>query len=309
MRPQSERVRIEFRPHAPRAERWFARWSVYGTALGTALAIAIAVHDGTVRRVDLVLFASMSLLTGIGVSAGLHRLFSHRSFGTTPGLRWLLGLAGAATGQGFVVRWIFDHRVHHQYTDAAGDPHSPHVLATLSGGTWRGLWHAHAGWLFRPRPPVDPRRVRDLLVDPVVQWVDRHGPAITALGLVLPGCVAWIVQPELGSALRGMLWGGCVRMFAVNHMTWSVNSIGHSWGTRLPGQRGAARNSLVMGMLAFGDGWHANHHAHPRSARHGWGWRQPDINWWWICAARRLGWVNNVVLVPPALSKPGSADR
>jgi stearoyl-CoA desaturase (delta-9 desaturase) len=295
----------DYRPPSEAAERWFARWSVYGTALGTALAIAIALGDGTVRRVDLALFATLSVLTGIGVSAGLHRLFSHRSFETVRGLRWFLGLAGAATGQGYVLRWIFDHRIHHQHTDAPGDPHSPHVAPGSPGA--RGLWHAHAGWLFQPRCTIDPRRLRDHLEDPVVRWVDRHGPAITTLGLLLPGVIAWAVHPEPGSALRGALWGGCVRMFVINHMTWSVNSIGHCWGTRLPGQKGAARNSLVMGILAFGDGWHANHHAHPRSARHGWGWRQPDLNWWWISAARHLGWVTKVIVTPPTVDHKGQA--
>lgn len=297
-----------WRPPSAVAERRFAQWSLFGTGLGALGALTLAIADGGVRGIDLALLATLTVVTSVGVGGGLHRLFSHQSFEIVRPGRWLLGLAGVAAGQGYFVRWVYDHRVHHQYTDQPGDPHSPHWVGTQRLHGWRGIWHAHAGWLFGARQPIEPARVGDVLADPFLCFLDRHGPAITTAGILLPAAVAWAWQPDGGSALRGALWGGCVRMAIVNHITWAVNSFGHALGAKLPGQSSEARNNRLLALLALGDGWHANHHAHPRLARHGWGRSQPDFNAGLIAAAQRFGWVRVKHMHPPATLVPPTSE-
>lgn len=290
-----------------RRERMYAIWSIYGTALGTACAILTAVFDRQIRPIDAGLLVGMLLITGIGVSAGLHRHFSHRSFDLVPWARWLLGLAGVATAQGYLVRWIFDHRVHHQFSDRPGDPHSPHCFGGRRLCGLPGLLHAHMGWLLKTRPAIDARRVRDVVADPLCLWLDRYSPLVATGGFVFPGMVALGFEQTFGSFVRGCLWGGAVRMFLLNHITWAVNSLGHSWGRRSPGQRDESRNNLLLGLLAFGDGWHANHHADPRSARHGWGLGQPDLIWSCISALHRVGIVRSLHLPPCSVDRAESS--
>lgn len=285
-----------YQPPSARSEWIYALWAIFGTALATLAAIALAVLDGGVRALDWWLLISFFLVTGIGVSAGMHRYFSHKSFELRPrSARLTLAVAAVATGQGHFIRWVHDHRVHHQFTDRPGDPHSPYWRGQQALSGWRGLVHAHLGWLLEPKLHIEARRVRDLLADPAYVWIDRHSAHIAAASVALPGLIAYLVDPSVDSALRGSLWGGAVRMFLLYHLTWAINSIGHRFGGRVPGQNGEARNHRLLGPILFGDGWHANHHVCPRSARHGWG-AQLDITFLLISLMARLGIVGRVVV-------------
>lgn len=275
-------------------------WAFVICTIGTLLAIVLLFVDGGMRGIDAALLGVFFVITGLGLSAGLHRYFSHRSYKfRSRKLELGLAVAGTAGGQGHFLRWVHDHRIHHQYTDGPGDPHSPHCRGDKRLGRWAGLYHAHIGWLFDRRLPIDPKRVADYVSDSAYIWIDRHSPLITAIGVMFPGIIAYIVEPTAGSLLRGALWGGVVRMFLLYHLVFLVNSVGHAYGPRLQGQVGEARNNVWLGPILFGDGWHANHHAHPRSARHGWGPSQFDPNWLLISLLARVGVVERVIVAAP----------
>lgn len=239
--------------------------------------------------VDLALLALMYTATGLGITIGYHRLFTHRSFETVRPIRLLLAVLGSMAVQGPVLRWVATHRRHHQHSDRVEDPHSPHGSGRGVLGVIAGWWHAHLGWVFRPDAPDLERYAQDLQKDGILRLVSRYFGVWVALGLLLPTVAGGLITQSWVGALLGFLWGGLVRIFLVHHVTWSINSICHLWGTRPFDSGDQSRNNLVCGVLAFGEGWHNNHHAFPSSARHGLRWWQVDIGFLVICLLKSLG--------------------
>lgn len=237
----------------------------------------------------LMLFGVMYLLTVLGITIGYHRLFTHRSFKTPRPVGVLLAVLGSMAVQGPLFNWVADHRRHHQHSDNEGDPHSPHTHGHGVLGTLRGLWHAHLGWLFDPTPADRDRYVGDLRKDRVMTWVSRLFPLWAGLGLLLPAVLGGLLTMSWLGVLLGLVWGGLVRLFFVHHVTWSVNSICHLWGTRPFEGRDESRNNAVFGIVAMGEGWHNNHHAFPTSARHGLRWWEIDASYFVIWAMSKVG--------------------
>ena len=237
-------------------------------ALGVA---AWQAWEGLLRPGDVVVFAILYVLTGLGVTVGFHRLFTHRSFKARPAVRAVLAVLGSAAIEGPVISWVADHRKHHAFADRPGDPHSPHVDHGVGWtGALRGLLHAHVGWLFRhDQRGARARYAPDLLADPVIRFVDRTFVLWAALGLLLPFCLGWAIGGSVQAALTGLLWGGAVRMLVLHHMTYSINSLCHFFGRRRFATDDESRNLLWLAPLTFGESWHNNHHAFPTSARHG----------------------------------------
>lgn len=277
-----------------RSERWYAWWSVCGTLTGTMAAGLIAVFEGGVEPFFVFLSLFFLVITGFGVSAGLHRYFSHYSYAAKRPFQVALAVLGIASAQGYFIRWVFDHRIHHRYTDMPGDPHSPYFRGETELSRIGGLLHAHFGWLLRGRSVLAGRVVGDLASDPVMTALDRQSPAIALVGVLVAALIGWSFEPSAMGFLKGALWGGPVRMFLLNHIVWSVNSIGHSVGSKVEGVRSQARNNALLGFLAFGDGWHANHHLSPLSARHGWQKGALDLSWTVLRLLERIGWVYNL---------------
>jgi len=223
------------------------------------------------RWSDLVVFAVMYALTGLGVTVGFHRHLTHRSFATSRGVRAALAVLGSAAIEGPVISWVADHRKHHAFSDRHGDPHSPHVdHGGGLRGALRGLAHAHVGWLFiHTQRGNRARYAPDLLADPVVAAVDRTfivwalgGLAVSfGLGVALTGTV-------LGG-LTGLVWGGGVRMLVIHHVTYSINSLCHYFGRRRFATGDESRNLAWLALPSFGEAWHNNHHAFPTAAAHG----------------------------------------
>lgn len=244
---------------------------------------------------DLVLFAAMYLFCGLGITVGYHRLFSHRSFQTGPVLRATLAIAGCMSTQGPVTQWVTDHRKHHAMSDRDGDPHSPHGHGDGWVGVVTGLYHAHMGWLFRTKG-MERGRVygRDLYEDPLIRRIDRLYLVWLALSLLIPFAIAWAVTGSTARGVEALVWAGLVRIFVFDHVTWSVNSICHTFGRRDYATSDESRNVWYLSLPTFGEAWHNNHHAFPGSARHGLGRRQLDPSWWTIRALERLGLVWNV---------------
>jgi stearoyl-CoA desaturase (delta-9 desaturase) len=241
-----------------------------------------------VNGTDLALCLGLAAITILGITAGFHRLFTHRSFEAHAGIRWLLGVAGSMAAQGPLLYWVACHRRHHQSSDTADDPHSPHgARATWLGGLG-GLWHAHVGWMFSHEPEPWGRYVPDLLRDPLTFRLHRLYFLWVVIGLLLPAALGGLLGGSWAGVWTGLCWGGLVRTFLVHHATWSVNSICHTFGTTPYKTGDQSKNNAVCALLTFGEGWHNNHHAFPTSARHGLEWWQLDITFHVI---RLLAWV------------------
>ena len=250
---------------------------------------------------DLVVFAFMYVLTGLGVTVGLHRYLTHRSFAAGRPLRGTLAALGSMAIEGPVISWVADHRKHHTFADVDGDPHSPHV-GHGSGlrGHLRGLFHAHMGWLFiHTQRGSRERYAPDLLEDPLIRWMDRTFVYWALAGLALPFVLGMALGGTLAAGLTGLLWGGAVRMFFVHHVTYSINSLCHVFGRRPFETDDESRNLAWLALPTLGEAWHNNHHAFPTSAVHGLGHRQLDVSALVIRALERAGLVWNVVRVPP----------
>ena len=229
---------------------------------------------------DLVLFAIFYVATGLGITVGYHRLFTHRSFETRQWVRVALAVLGAMTLQGPLTQWVTDHRKHHARSDAEGDPHSPHLAGRGALGTVRGLWHAHVGWMFSTKGMErGALYARDLYEDPVMVLVDRLYLVWVVLSIGLPFLLGYALTGSVGRGVEAMVWAGLVRIFAFEHATFSVNSICHTFGRRTYDIGDQSRNQWAVALLTFGEGWHNNHHAFPRSARHGLGRFQLDVSW------------------------------
>jgi stearoyl-CoA desaturase (delta-9 desaturase) len=233
----------------------------------------------------------MAYATGFGVTLGFHRLLAHRSFATSRMVERALMILGCAAGQSSPLFWVATHRLHHRHSDADGDPHSPHAAGGRRPGRLRGFWHAHLGWVLGGGFGYDPGVVRDLARRADLARIDRHWAAWYAAGLAAPAAAGLAVGGTGYDALVGFLWGGLLRHFLVLQATLLVNSVNHLWGTRPYPTADESRNNVVTGLLAFGEGWHNNHHAFPWSARHGLRWWQVDVSWWVLWLMERAGLV------------------
>src|SRR4051812_22309105 len=158
---------------------------------------------------DLVVFAVMYLLTGLGITVGYHRLFTHRSFQTTRGLRDLFAVLGSMAAQGSVIEWAATHRKHHTYSDEPGDPHSPHLHERRGWrGALGGLLHAHVGWVFRGEDRANPARyARDLLADRDMRIIGRMFPLWVLAGLALSFGLGVALTGSVVGGLTALLWG------------------------------------------------------------------------------------------------------
>jgi stearoyl-CoA desaturase (delta-9 desaturase) len=251
---------------------------------------------------DVAIFLVMYLLTALGVTVGFHRLLTHRAFQTRPWLRYTLALLGSMSVQGPVIDWVADHRKHHTFTDEEGDPHSPHAgYGAGLGGMLRGLWHAHTGWLFETHGQASSKRfARDLVEDPTMRRINRYFPLIALGSLLLPFLLGLALGGGvLAAGLSALLWGGLVRIFLVHHITWSINSICHFFGSRRFETGDESTNVFWLALPSLGEAWHHNHHAFPQSAFHGLRWYELDPSGWLILAMARVGLAWDVVRVTP----------
>ncbi|MGZ5315777.1 MAG: acyl-CoA desaturase [Solirubrobacterales bacterium] len=250
---------------------------------------------------DLAVIAAMYLLTALGITVGFHRLLTHRAFQTPKWLEYLFAALGSMAVQGPVIGWVADHRKHHAHTDEEGDPHSPHVgHGDGVVGVLRGLWHAHVGWLLVEQGRAEWKRYApDLYEDPRMRFLSRHFVALVVLGLVLPAALGFALTGTLLGAATGLLWGGLVRVFFVHHITWSVNSICHFAGSRRFDTDDHSTNVFWLALPSLGEAWHHNHHAFPRSARHGLRRWELDPSALVIAALEKAGLARNVVRISP----------
>jgi stearoyl-CoA desaturase (delta-9 desaturase) len=251
---------------------------------------------------DLVVFAIMYVIAGLGVSTGYHRLLAHRAFKTYKPIAFLFATAGAMAGQGPPLIWTAHHRRHHRVADKPGDPHSPYGDHEPGiRGALHGLWHSHMGWLFNQDLSSDPMRYcPDLARDRNMRFVSKHFLLFVLAGLLLPGLIGLAITGDLVHGfLTGVLWGGLVRFFVSNHITYAVNSVGHYFGSRRFATSDESRNVFWLALPSFGEAWHNNHHAFPRSYRHGMRWYELDISALIVLAMEKLHLAWDVMRIDP----------
>jgi stearoyl-CoA desaturase (Delta-9 desaturase) len=264
---------------------------------GTLVAI-VMLWNRAVDVTDLAVMVVMYMVTAVGITVGFHRLLTHRAFASYPWVERIFAVLGSLSLQGSVMDWVADHRKHHAHTDQEGDPHSPHVG---HGSGLSGLWHAHVGWLLETQGQADWKRYApDLYEDPVMRLIGRRFPALALLSLAVPALADCALHGfTLAGALRGLVWGGLVRIFFVHHVTWSVNSVCHFFGSRRFDLEDHSTNVGWLAVVSLGESWHHNHHAFPRSAYHGLRWWEIDLSGLIIAGMQRVGLAWNVVRISP----------
>jgi stearoyl-CoA desaturase (delta-9 desaturase) len=249
--------------------------------VGTAGAIAF-LWVAPINVTDIILLVSMWLLTGLGVTVGYHRLFTHRTFKATRPVMIALAILGSMAGQGGVVSWVALHRRHHECSDREGDPHSPNLSGDGFLGGLRGLIHSHYLWMHRHEYPNIVHYAPDLIRNRALVKVARYYYQWVVLGLLLPALVGGLVSMSWQGAVSGFFWGGVVRMFVLEHIVWAINSFLHMFGTKNYESRENSHNGGVFALLTLGEAWHNNHHAFPDSPSFGLDWYRLDPGYWLI---------------------------
>jgi stearoyl-CoA desaturase (delta-9 desaturase) len=260
-----------------------------------ALVAAVPVAwGGWLGWTDVAIAVPMYFLTCGGVTVGFHRGFTHRSFKPNRATKIALAVLGSMAIQGPVVRWVADHRKHHKFSDKDGDPHSPWKYGDTVGALWKGLWHAHMGWLFDEEQTPQHKFAPDLIKDRDIVVVSRLFWLWTLVSLLLPPLVGGLVTMSWQGALTAFFWGSLVRVSLLHHVTWSINSICHTVGERPFLSRDKSGNVWWLAVLSMGESWHNLHHAEPTSARHGVHRGQVDSSARIIWLLEKAGWVSDV---------------
>jgi stearoyl-CoA desaturase (delta-9 desaturase) len=277
-------------------------------AMGVLALVAIGAEAATVgvRGWELGLLFGMYLVSMLGVSLGFHRLASHRSFVPRPAVKAALIGMGQTAWQGPVFYWVALHRRHHLFADRAGDPHSPHWLDDRPARSgWDGLRHVQLAWPFTHRLSNAAVLCRDLYQDSLALAMNRQYRLCLALGFLVPALVGAACEPVLAGALKGLLWGGALRVFVVYHVINGVNFLAHRFGRRDFETRDESRNLPWLALPTLGEAWHNNHHACPSAAVYSRHARQLDPGGWLLRLLEAVGAVSGVT---PPRSAPSSSS-
>jgi stearoyl-CoA desaturase (Delta-9 desaturase) len=243
---------------------------------------------------DVVIAAIFYWFTGLGITVGYHRYFTHGSFKAKTGLRVAMAVAGTMAMEGPVITWVSDHRRHHKYSDREGDPHSPWRYGDDAKALTKGLLYAHMGWLFDPNKTSQQKYSPDLLADRKIKIVDKLFGPLVGVSLLLPAVIGGLWGMSWHGAITAFFWASLVRVTFLHHVTWSINSICHTFGDKEFEARDRSRNVSWLAILSFGESWHNLHHADPTCARHGALKGQIDQSARVIWAFEKLGWAYDV---------------
>lgn len=249
---------------------------------------------GWLSWVDILLAAVFYSVTALGITIGYHRYFTHGSFKASRGMKIFLALAGSMALEGSLDQWVADHRKHHKFSDEVGDPHSPWRFGTSRRAVAKGLYYAHVGWLFDEENTSIEKYAPDISRDPDLRRVSKWFPAIVTTTLLLPAVLGGLITWSWMGALTAFFWASLVRIALVHHITWSINSICHVFGTRPFNSRDLSSNVWWLAVPSFGESWHNLHHAEPTAARHGVLTRQFDISAEILRLWERMGLVRDV---------------
>ncbi|MGP7996299.1 MAG: acyl-CoA desaturase [Streptosporangiaceae bacterium] len=262
--------------------------------IGLLAGIVLAATTGWITWHDAVIGLVFYVVSGMGISMGFHRYFTHSSFKANQGLRIALAIAGSLAIEGPVLNWVADHRRHHKYSDKEGDPHSPWRFGNDWKALTKGLGYAHVGWLFDANRTSQAKFCPDLLADRTIRRISQLFPLWVAISLLLPALIGGLWSMSLVGALTAFLWASLVRICLLHHVTWSINSVCHTFGNEDFEVRDKSRNVAWLAIPSFGESWHNLHHSDPTCARHGALKGQIDISARVIAWAERLGWAYDV---------------
>jgi stearoyl-CoA desaturase (delta-9 desaturase) len=201
---------------------------------------------------------------------------------------------GSLAVEGPLVRWVSDHRKHHQFSDQDDDPHSPWAYGSGPVGLTRGLYHAHIGWLFDQEQTPQHKYAPDLLADRDIVTISRHFPTWVALSTLVPPVIGGLWSWSWQGIFTAFFWAVLVRIALLHHVTWAVNSICHVVGSRPFKSRDKSGNVWWLAIPSMGESWHNLHHAEPTSARHGVLRGQLDSSAMLIRMFEKFGWASHV---------------
>lgn len=270
--------------------RWSTGLFLILSPLGAVAVLAYYFYNDAFRWETLALAVFMMFATGMGITAGYHRLFSHKSYEASPAIRWLLTFFGAGALEKSVIEWSHDHRNHHRYVDTDQDPYSIN----------KGFFHAHIGWLFvkrgtNGRPKVDINQVQDLWADPFIRFQHKY---YTAFGLFVCFLFPGLLALTWGDFWGGVLIAGLVRVVVVHHGTFCINSVCHSIGRQPYSSKHTARDSWISALFTFGEGYHNYHHEFPADYRNGIRAWQYDPTKWMIWTLSKVGLARKLIRIP-----------
>jgi stearoyl-CoA desaturase (Delta-9 desaturase) len=243
---------------------------------------------------DVAIAAVFYWVTGLGITVGYHRYFTHGSFKAKTPLRVALAVAGTMAMQGPVITWVSDHRKHHKYSDREGDPHSPWRYGDNARALAKGLFYAHILWLFDPNQTSQEKFSPDLLADKNIARVDKLFAPLVGVSLLGPALIGGLWGMSWHGAITAFFWAGLVRITLLHHVTWSINSICHTFGNKDWESRDRSRNVSWLAIASFGESWHNLHHVDPTCARHGALKGQIDQSARVIRWFEQLGWAYDV---------------
>lgn len=233
---------------------------------------------------DMISLFVMYWATGLAITAGYHRYYSHKTFDCHPIVQFFFLFFGAASVENSLINWASDHRYHHVYADREGDPYSVN----------RGFWWAHMGWMFFDYPSAKSRpykNAQDLKNDPMVMWQDRYYlPIMLVSSFLFPMAIGAL----FGRPFAGLVWGGIVRMVVVQQVTFLINSAAHTFGKKTYDAKATARDNPLLAVVTFGEGYHSFHHAYAGDYRLGHHWYDIDWGKWLILSLHRVGLVTKL---------------
>jgi stearoyl-CoA desaturase (Delta-9 desaturase) len=269
------------------ADPWYAKATVLSVVFLPLIALGYAIFrlwGNGIGSMEVGLLVGFWAFTGLGISVGYHRMLTHRAIDAKAPARFMLLVAGAMSLQGPPADWAATHIRHHAKADREGDPHSP----------LEGFWHAHTAWLVRDRFVREGLAHDKLMADPVTAFIQKTWALWVLLSFGLPALLGFLITGSWWGALDGLVWGGLLRVFIGHHITWSVNSVTHMFGTRPFKTTDRATNNWLIGLIGWGEGWHNNHHAFPRAAFIGMRWYQIDFGGWLIVTLKGLGQIKSI---------------
>ena len=282
----------------PAGIAWVTTIFLIATTLITVLGVPLFLWKFGSAPYHWVIFGVLFVLTAMSITVGYHRLFTHRAYSALWPVRLFALLFGGASFQMSALQWSSEHRYHHKYEDLDGDPHDPH-------GIHRGFFWAHMGWLFvYVDPGLDIDNVEDLRKDPLVMWQHNHYLAISVvMGFLLPTAVAGLCgflagQSVLVALLGGFVIGCCARIVVVHHITWFINSLAHTIGSQPYDSSSSSRDSPLLAVLTFGEGYHNYHHAFQTDYRNGVKPWQFDPSKWVIWTLYKVGLAYGLRRIP-----------
>lgn len=242
----------------------------------TLVTVPIYLVYGTLHLETFLIALLYYLLGGLAITAGYHRLFSHKSYETKPFVEafWLFFASTAM--QGSAIRWCFDHRLHHAKVDTVDDPYS----------IQKGFWYAHCLWILEKPREIEEKMVSDLLARPLIRWQHKYKKLVMFGSNILFVSIAGLLTGDFLGAFFIIMW---LRLFLLHHCTWFINSLAHTWGERPFSLEQSAVNNYIISLLTFGEGYHNFHHTYANDYRNGICWFQFDPTKWLIWSLASCG--------------------